>query len=307
MSQHRRTWLIRSSTALAAAAMGLHPSRSHAQGPAEKEVNQPKQQYRIGVCDWMILKRQKLGAFKRAAEIGADGVEVDMGSLGQRVTFENALADAGRRADFIAEAKKFDLEICSIAMSGFYAQSFAERPTVPRMLRDCLATAQSLGVRDVFLPLGVKGDLVQNPDLRPAVVERLKAVAPAAEMAGAVIGVETSLDAGAEVQLLDEVGSPSIRSYFNFANALQNGRSVCEELETLGAERISQIHCTDEDGVLLENNRRLDMPVVKTTLDTMGWSGWLVMERSRDATDARNVVGNYGANAKFLKSVFQEC
>ncbi|RLT20212.1 MAG: sugar phosphate isomerase/epimerase, partial [Planctomycetota bacterium] len=37
----------------------------------------PLPAFPVGVCDWMILKRQKLGAFKRAREIGADGVEVD--------------------------------------------------------------------------------------------------------------------------------------------------------------------------------------------------------------------------------------
>jgi L-ribulose-5-phosphate 3-epimerase len=47
-----------------------------------------KERYRIGVCDWMILKRQKLGAFQLTKEIGADGVEVDMGSLGERETFD---------------------------------------------------------------------------------------------------------------------------------------------------------------------------------------------------------------------------
>src|SRR6476620_4379774 len=47
--------------------------------------------YKIGVCDWMILKRQKLGAFPLAKDVGADGVEVDMGSLGQHETFQNAL------------------------------------------------------------------------------------------------------------------------------------------------------------------------------------------------------------------------
>src|SRR5689334_5626339 len=41
-----------------------------------------QQRYKIGVCDWMMLKRQKLGAFPLANEVGADGVEVDMGSLG---------------------------------------------------------------------------------------------------------------------------------------------------------------------------------------------------------------------------------
>jgi hypothetical protein len=42
--------------------------------------------YRVGVCDWMILKRQELGAFPVAREFGAAGVEVDMGSLGNRPT-----------------------------------------------------------------------------------------------------------------------------------------------------------------------------------------------------------------------------
>jgi hypothetical protein len=39
----------------------------------------------------MILKRQKAGAFQLAREIGADGVEVDMGGLGNRPTFDNQL------------------------------------------------------------------------------------------------------------------------------------------------------------------------------------------------------------------------
>jgi L-ribulose-5-phosphate 3-epimerase len=37
----------------------------------------------------------------------------------------------------------------------------------------------------------------------------------------------------------------------------------------------------------------------------MDWSGWLVIERSRKAGDARNVKGNFGANAAHLKSIFQ--
>jgi sugar phosphate isomerase/epimerase len=47
------------------------------------------------------------------------------------------------------------------------------------------------------------------------------------------------------------------------------------------------------------------MQKVKRTLHEMGWSGWLVIERSRDANDARNVKRNFGANAKYLKMVFQ--
>jgi len=294
----------RSFVGTAAAAIGATwlSARSRVQAA---EIPAATFRYKIGVCDWMILKRQKLGAFKWTKRIGADGVEVDMGSLGQRDTFDNQLADPAVRQQFLDTARDDGLEICSLAMSGFYAQSFAERPTVPRMLEDCIDTMVAMNVKIAFLPLGVRGDLVKRPELRPAIVQRLRAVAPQAEAAGVVIGLETALDATAEVQLLDEIGSPAIRSYFNFANALQNGRDLNAELRTLGKERICQIHCTDEDGVLLQDNQRLDMPKVKQTLDAMGWSGWLVIERSRDARDARNVLKNFGANTAYLKSIFQ--
>jgi sugar phosphate isomerase/epimerase len=261
--------------------------------------------YRIAVCDWMILKRQKPGAFPLAKEIGADGVEVDMGSLGERETFDNQLAKPEVRRQFLDTAAGLNLEICSIAMSGFYAQSFAERPTVPRMLDDCLDTMKGMNVKIAFLPLGVQNDLVRHPELRPAIVERLKAIAPKAEQAGVIIGLETSLDAAGEVQLLKEIGSPAVRIYFNFANALQNGRDLCAELRTLGKDRICQIHCTNQDGFWLQDDPKIDLPRVKQTLDEMGWRGWLVIERSRKASDPRNVKGNFSANTSYLKSIFQ--
>ena len=43
---------------------------------------------------------------------------------------------------------------------------------------------------------------------------------------------------------------------------------------------------------------------MKRTLDKMGWSGWLFVERSRDVTDVRNVKKNYGENVRYLKEIF---
>ncbi|HLO36969.1 MAG TPA: DUF4974 domain-containing protein, partial [Lacibacter sp.] len=49
------------------------------------------QRYKIGLIDLMLLKRQKLGAITLTTELKADGVEVDMGGLGNRPTFDNQL------------------------------------------------------------------------------------------------------------------------------------------------------------------------------------------------------------------------
>jgi len=293
-------WFSSRALSLAADAAGAATSTNAPVAPPL-----PDYRYKIGVCDWMILKRQKLGAFQLTREIGADGVEVDMGSLGKRETFDNQLADPQVRQQFLDKAHELGLEICSLAMSGFYAQSFAERPTVLRMVQDCMDTMTAMKVKVAFLPLGVPSDLTKHPELRPAVVERLKAIAPKAREAGVVIGIETALDAAGELKLLDEIGSPAIRSYFNFSNAVQNGRDLIAELRTLGKERICQMHCTDQDGVWLQDDPKIDMPKVKAALDNMGWRGWLVIERSRSAKNSRNVKWNFGANTAYLKSIFQ--
>lgn len=296
----RRNFLLNTTVGLTAGLFHRQLSWA-ATAPASKE-----QRYKIAVCDWMILKRQKLGAFQLTKDIGADGVEVDMGGLGNRETFDSKLSDPAVQQQFLDKAKELGLEISSIAMSGFYAQSFAERPGVDRMVQDCIDTMTALKVKVAFLPLGIQGDLVQHPELRPAIVKRLQDVAKQAEKANVIIGIETALDAAGEVKLLDDIGSPAIQSYFNFANALEAGRDLQKELRILGRHRICQIHCTDKDGVWLQDNPRIHLPKVKHTLDKMGWSGWLVIERSRNAKDPRNVKWNFGANTKYLKSVFQQ-
>lgn len=264
-----------------------------------------KQQYKVAVVDLMILKRQKLGALPLTKEIGADGVEIDMGGLGNRPTFDNKLLIDSVRKQFLDKARELGLEIPSLSMSGYYAQSFCQRTEFIKSVEDCITTMNLMGVKIAFLPLGIQCDLVKNPNLRDSVVSRLKLAGKMAENAGVVIGIETALDAKGELQLLKDVNCAAIRSYFNFSNALKNGRDVSEELEILGKKNIIQIHCTDDDGVWLQNNTRLDMHKVKATLDKMEWSGWLVIERSRDAKDPTNVKKNFGANTAYVKEVFQ--
>src|SRR5262245_11852941 len=116
--------------------------------------------YRIAVCDWMILKRQKLGAFQLTKDIGADGVEVDMGGFGNRATFDSKLTDPVVRQQFLDMSKSLNIAISSMAMSGFYAQSFAERPEVEKMVQDCIDTMVQMNIKVAFLPLGVQVDLV---------------------------------------------------------------------------------------------------------------------------------------------------
>ncbi|WP_281227897.1 sugar phosphate isomerase/epimerase family protein [Flavobacterium aquiphilum] len=264
-----------------------------------------KQRYNVAVCDWMILKRQKLGAFELASELKADGIELDMGGLGNRETFDSKLADPVEVAKFKDKSKEFNVGISSIAMSGFYGQSFAKRETVKRMVQDCIDAMKTMNVKVAYLPLGNQCDLRKNPELRPIIIERLQWAAKQVAKIGGVIAIETTLDATAERKLLKDIGCKQIKSSFNFSNAIENKKDISEELLILGKKNLAQIHASNTDGFWLENDKAIDMPKIKKTLDEMKWSGWLIVERSRDTTQVHNVKANYGANVAYLKKIFQ--
>lgn len=272
---------------------------------AKQASAQIKQRYKVAVADIYILKRQKIGAFALTKTIGADGVEVDMGGLGDRPHFDNQLTADSTRDKFLATAKENNLEISSISMGGFFSQSFANRPDAVQLVAECINIMVRMKVKVGFLPLGVNSDIGTNPELRPAIVAKLKEVGKIAKKAGVVIAIGTTLDAQADLDLLKDINSPAIKMYYNFQSALDNNRDLNKELELLGKKNIAIIHCTDTDGKWLQNDPKIDLKAVKATLDKMGWSGWLVIERSRDVADVHNVKKNYSANAAYVKSVFQ--
>ena len=262
--------------------------------------------YRVAACDWMMLKRQKIGEFQLAREIGADGVEMDMGPLGQRVLFDNKLRDEHFQQLFRHTADSVGIKVPSMAMSGFFAQNFLKRDNYRDLINDCLQSMTVMGAKVAFLPLGGSGhEWKEKGEARTELVRRLHEVGEMARLEGKVIAIRTQLDARANIKLLKEVDSEGIKIYYNLQDAVDQGLDPAKELKKLGAKRVAQIHASLTDSVTLDQDPRIDMYSVKKALDKMNWSGWLVVERSRNAKDVRNVKGNYGRNVAYLKEIFK--
>src|SRR2546426_260505 len=141
--------LTRRQALRAAMAVGL----GLAAGPAPAADAKPR--YRVAACDWMMVKRQKLGALPLAKECGLDGLEVDMGSLGDGSDIRNELRKPEIRRQYLDTARDLGIEICSLAMSAFYAQSYAEHPRAEVSTAEWIDLMPKLGVTVGFLPLGV--------------------------------------------------------------------------------------------------------------------------------------------------------
>ncbi|MDE6557307.1 MAG: sugar phosphate isomerase/epimerase, partial [Duncaniella sp.] len=143
--------------------------------------------YKVAACDWMMLKRQKLGEFQLSKDLGADGVEMDIGGLGARDTFDNKLHQPHFRVLFRHTADSLGVEVPSIAMSGFFGQSFIEKPTYATLIDDCLSTMDAMNSRVAFLPLGgIKEDWTVKGDARDKLVSRLHESGQKADAQGKV-------------------------------------------------------------------------------------------------------------------------
>ena len=257
------------------------------------------QRYKVGVCDWMILKRQKLGEFNLAKQLGCDGIEMDMGGLGQREMFDNKMRDSVEAAHFRHVADSLGIEIGAIAMSGFYAQDLTARDNYMALAEDCFDTMDRMGGTTVaFLPLGGCGnDWATDKAKRAAIVERLHNIGEAAKARGKRVGIDTPLDAKGNLKLLKEIKSDGIGIFYKWQTIVENGWDVVKDIKKLGGKN-------NTDRVWLRNDSTVDVPQIKKALDEMGWSGWLFVERSRDTTMVRNVKMNYSANVFYLKEIF---
>jgi sugar phosphate isomerase/epimerase len=132
------------------------------------------------------------------------------------------------------------------------------------------------------------------------VVQRLRRVAPKAERAGVVLGIESWLSGAEHRALVEAVGSPNVKVYYDVANSERMGYDIYREIRDLGRDLVCEVHAK-ENGHLLGRGR-LDFRRVRAALDDIGFRGWLQIEGS--VPPGADLIESYRANAAFLRDVF---
>jgi L-ribulose-5-phosphate 3-epimerase len=252
--------------------------------------------FRIGACDWSLGKRQDPSALALARRIGLDGVQVSFDDVGAKYDLRKPEA----REAYAAASKEQGVAISSLAMGILNSVPYASDPRAEQWVEDCVEVMAKMGQRVVLLAFFGKGDIKNRPELQDEVIRRLKKVAPRAEKAGVVLGVESWLNADEHRRILDAVASPSVQVYYDVANANKMGYDIYEEIRRLGKDRICQFHCK-ENGFLLGNGR-IDFRKLRGVLDDIGYRGWLIIEGA--VGQGLSLVDSYVHNQKFLRTVF---
>ena len=191
------------------------------------------------------------------------------------------------------------MEIASLAIGELNGVPYKSDPRTVEWVSDCVDVCQKLGVRVVLLAFFGKGDLKGDKPGTEEVVRRLKAVAPKAEKAGVVLGIESWLSAEEHLDILDRVGSKAVRVYYDVCNSNDRGYDIYQEIRQLGRARICELHAK-ENGALLGQGK-VDFQKVRAALDDIGYRGWVQIEGA--VPKGAQMLESYKANCRFLRGV----
>jgi len=286
MNISRRSMLRRSTTL----AGGLYLAGSCSDLLAGAE----KRRFKLGACDWSIGKMGEPAAFEVAKEIGLDGVQVSLGTLGNNMRLRKTeVQDEYRRS-----AQASGLEIASLAIGELNNIPYKSDPRTIEWVRDAIDVCQALGLKVILLAFFGNDDLRNDEAGIKEVVKRLKDVAPKAEKAGVKLGIESWLSADQHLDILERVGSPAINVYYDLCNSTDMGYDIHKEIRKLG-KRICEFHAK-ENGALLGQGK-IDFKKVRESLDAINYTGWVQIEGA--VPPGKPMLPSYQANCKFMRNI----
>lgn len=286
MYYSRRTWLKTSALLSAFLSAGIDLLGSNTA------------RLKISACDWSLGKSSDPGSFSIAKAIGLEGVQLNLGNT------ENNLHLRQRDVldEFIAASKNSGVAISGIAIAEMNRVPYKSDSRTDQWVSDAIDVASACGVKVILLAFFDKGDLRDDPKGIATVISKLKAVAPKAEKQGIYLGIESYLSAPELIRIMDDVGSPNVKVYYDFRNSADAGYDVIHELKQLGKERICELHMK-ENGSLLRHGP-LDWTKIADTLIAMDYigSGWMQIEGANPK--GGDIVKGYTDNLAFLKEKF---
>jgi sugar phosphate isomerase/epimerase len=281
--------LIRNA-ALLAAATQLNPSRLFSQ--------LPKKRFQIGACDWSIGKNSSVEAFDVAKNIGLQGLMVNIGSPENNLHLRQRTV----QQQYLQASERTGVKISSLAIGALNTYPYKSDPQTEEWVWDSVDVAKNLGVPVVLLAFFSNNDLRNDEKGMKEVIRRLKKVAPKAEKAGVILGVESYLNAADHLRIIEEVGSTSIKAYMDFRNTADAGFDVLKEVKALGKENICELHIKENGFLLGEGN--LPWQSIRDLLyeiDYVG-DGWMQIEGA--IPEKAEVIPSYKHNLRFLQQLF---
>ncbi|MFO7975301.1 MAG: sugar phosphate isomerase/epimerase family protein, partial [Candidatus Hydrogenedentota bacterium] len=212
MKTTRRDFLQKTGLGITLASVGA----SRVLGSESKPV------MRLSACDWSLRALGPEG-LETAARIGLDGLEISAAADNSNPRDVLAIADPERQEAYKENMKKHGVVVSSVAMGLLNRFPMVSEPRAMAWVEQTIAGTKDLGAKVMLLAFFGKGDLrfgsgkLKEKDV-DTLVEQLKELAPKAEKAGVVIGLENTLSAEQNLDIINRVRSDAVRVYYDIGN-----------------------------------------------------------------------------------------
>ncbi len=250
--------------------------------------------FKIGACDWSLGKRGEPAALDVAKQIGLDGVQIDFGTVGN----DMRLRTPEHQQAYREAMRRTGLTVSSMALCEMNEVPLKSDPRAAVWLDQSIDVCHAMGLPLVMTASFGRGDLDMSRTVEiDHFVQVLRDVASKAERLGIVIGLENYLSADDNRKIIDRVGSPQVKVYYDVGNSTDKGRDVAQEIRALG-KLICEFHA--KDGPHMLGKGRIDFRKVRRAMDDVEYGGWIQLE----AAHPHGLIPDYTAHAKYLKSIF---
>lgn len=255
--------------------------------------------FKVGVTDWNLDQTLELEAVSLAKRIGFEGVQVSIGRGGKGVVRSLPLADKSLQQQYLDASRKESLPIASLCLDILHRNYLKNDPLGQRWVADSIPIATAMGVRVILLPFFGDGALNTTAEM-DNVGDALREVAPDAEQAGVIFGLENTISARDNVRIMERAKSPAVLVYYDVGNSTKSGFNIVDEIRWLGNERICEVHLKDNPHYLGEGT--IDFPAVVRALADIGFDQWAQLETDSPSDD---VEADMRRNLAFIRKVME--
>ena len=228
---------------------------------------------KVGVTDWNLRLTGKLEAVALASQLGFEGVQVSLGRkpVDGKLPLDNDVI----QQQFLAASKSHKIPLDGTCLDILHVNYLKNDKLGQKWVADSIPITKKLNARVILLPFFGKGALTTREEM-DYVGDALKEIAPQAEKAGVILGLEDTISAEDNVRIMERAKSPAVLTYYDVGNSTHGGFDVVKEIRWLGKERICQFHLKDNPNYLGEG--KIDFPAVMKAIDDIGFRGYANLE-----------------------------
>ena len=251
---------------------------------------------KLGIMDVIFGFPSDPDAFAAARRVGFDGIQVTIGKPDSQGRL--LLSDPALQQRILDASTTHKVAITSTYLDILHRDCLQSSDAAKIWIRQAIQITDKLNASIVELVFFFKCGLTNSRDI-DSVVAALRELAPEAHAANVILGIENTLSAEENARILDRVGSPAVKIWYDIGNSTNMGHfDVPREIRFLGKDRIGQIHIKDK---VYLGQGAVDVKGCLEAIFDIGYSGFCVLETAAPTGGDR--VANAAKNLQLLRAI----